>query len=121
MLGREPVASSLQEHNVLLATESSLQPLESVLFVFICVFNIFIMRDYLDITNGYFIEEKAFSTFIAAILNDFPRHACFNEQDSPTFSRSHQPQPLIPHFLTECPLVHGPLRTQTVSTHTHEL
>lgn len=49
MGGRELVASPLQEHNVLLATESSLQPLESVLFVFICVFNIFIMRDYLDI------------------------------------------------------------------------
>lgn len=92
MLGSELVVSPLQERNMLLATESSLQPLESVLFVFICVFNKFIMRDYLDITNGYFIEEKAFSTLIA-ILNYFPRHACFNEQILQHFQDLINPNP----------------------------
>lgn len=49
MLGSEYVAGPLKVQYVLLATESSLQPLESVLFVFIYVFNTFIVRDYLDI------------------------------------------------------------------------
>lgn len=57
------------------------------------IFNIFIMRDYLDITNGYFIEEKAFSTLIAAILNYFPRHACFNEQILQHFQGLINPNP----------------------------
>lgn len=49
MLGNELVAGPLQVQYVLLATESPLQPLESVLFVFIYIFNTFTMRDYLDI------------------------------------------------------------------------
>lgn len=52
------------------------------------------MRDYLALTiRGYFVEEKAFSALIAAIINYFPRRACFNEEILQHFQGLINPNP----------------------------
>jgi len=52
------------------------------------------MRDYLALTiRGYLVEEKAFSALIAAIINYFPRRACFNEEILQHFQGPINPNP----------------------------